>query len=127
MRRFLPKIVKGLTPTRNDKKLTYSNSSLELWIETKYDIDLIPVESYKKDSGFLMAMTLKDIANDHLKLKVFLQKAVLFKVNALLFSNTSFFYFQYSGATRSRKKFSSDKSRRISSPTKAEKENLIIN
>ena len=73
MRRFLPKIFKGLTPTRKDKKLTYSNSSLELWIETKYGIDLIPVESYKKDFGFLMAMTLKDIANDHLKLKVFLQ------------------------------------------------------
>ena len=73
MRRFLPKIVKGLTPTRKDKKLTYSNSALELWIETKYDIDLIPVESYKKDSGFLMAMALKDIANDHLKLKVLLQ------------------------------------------------------
>ena len=64
MGNFLPKIVKRLTPTTKDKKLTYSNSSLELWIEAKYDID------FKKDFGFLMAMTLKDIANHHLQLKV---------------------------------------------------------
>ena len=73
MRKFLPKIVKRLTPTTNDKKLTYSNSALELWIETKHGIDLIPVESYKKDFEFLMVMTLKDIANHHLKIKVLSQ------------------------------------------------------
>ena len=39
-------------PTLKDKKVTYSNSSLKLWIKRKYTIKLIPVENYKKATAF---------------------------------------------------------------------------
>ena len=42
-------------PTTKDKNVTFSNSSLTVWIERKYDIDLISVKSYKKDFVFKLA------------------------------------------------------------------------
>ena len=53
--KFFPKIEKWLTPTTKDKNVTFSNSSLTVWIERKYDIDLISVKSYKKDFVFKLA------------------------------------------------------------------------
>ena len=54
-------------PSIKDKKVTCSNSSLELSIEIKYSTELIPVKSYKKDLIFLVAKTLKDITNHSLR------------------------------------------------------------
>ena len=42
-----------------EKKLTYSNSTLKLWKDRKYAIELIPVESYKKILVYLVAKTVK--------------------------------------------------------------------
>ena len=53
--KFFPEIGKWLTPTIKDKNVTFSNSSLTVWIERKYDIDLISVKSYKKDFVFKLA------------------------------------------------------------------------
>ena len=53
--KFFPKIEKWLTPTIKDKNVTFSNSSLTVWIERNYDIDLISVKSYKKDFVFKLA------------------------------------------------------------------------
>ena len=67
-----PRVGKRLAPTTKYKKLTYSNSSLELWKERKYATELTPVKSYKECFVFLVAKTLKDIRNLFLKLaKVF--------------------------------------------------------
>ena len=41
---FFPKIGKLLTPVIKDKKLTYSNSSLELWKKRKYATLSLPVK-----------------------------------------------------------------------------------
>ena len=41
--------------------ITYSNSSLKLWLVKKYAIELISVKGYKQHIAFLMAKTLKDI------------------------------------------------------------------
>ena len=41
---FFTKIVNWLTPTIKDKKETYSNSTLKLWTERKYAIELIQVK-----------------------------------------------------------------------------------
>ena len=46
-RKFFPEIGKWLTLIVKVKKVTYSNSSLNLWIERKYTIELIPVKSHK--------------------------------------------------------------------------------
>ena len=43
--KFFSKIGKWLTPTIKDKKVTCSNSSLRLWFERKYVIELMPVKS----------------------------------------------------------------------------------
>ena len=40
--KFFPKIGKWLTLTIKDKKVTYSKSSLKLWIERKHATELIP-------------------------------------------------------------------------------------
>ena len=40
--KFFPKIVKWLTPSIKDKKVTYSDSSLKLWTKRKDEIELIP-------------------------------------------------------------------------------------
>ena len=66
--KFFPKIGKRLTLTIECKKVTYSNSSLNLWIERKYAIELIPVKSYKKCLIFLAAKTLNNTTNHSLKL-----------------------------------------------------------
>ena len=73
--KFFLKIVKWLTPTIfRTKEVTYSKSSLKLWIERKYATELIPVKSYKKGLAVLVAKTLKNIRNHSLKLaKVFSQ------------------------------------------------------
>ena len=93
-----------LTPKIKDKKVTYSNSSLKLWKEGKYLIELIPVENYKKGLVFFVVKTLKDITNHSLKLaKVFSRQSVPFNANTLLYSNDS----QYSGAIKTCKKFAS--------------------
>ena len=41
-------------PTIKDKQVAYSNSSFNLWLERKYDIELIPVGNYKKILVFLV-------------------------------------------------------------------------
>ena len=61
-------IRKWLTPTIRDKKVTYSNSSIKLWIDRKYATDLMLVEIYKKRFVFLVTATLKDITNHSLEL-----------------------------------------------------------
>ena len=66
--KFFTKIVNWLTPTNKDKKVTYSNSTLELWTERKYTIELIQVKSCKKGLAFLVAKTPKEIRNHFLKL-----------------------------------------------------------
>ena len=65
--KFFPKIGKRLTPTIKDKKLTYSNSPLKLWIERKYNIESIPMKSSNKNLVFLVSKRLKDNTNDSLK------------------------------------------------------------
>ena len=45
MREIFSKIGKWLTPTIKDKKVTCSNSSLRLWFERKYVIELMPVKT----------------------------------------------------------------------------------
>ena len=45
-----------------------TNSSLKLWIERKYAIELIPVKIYKKGLVFLVARALKDMTNHSVKL-----------------------------------------------------------
>ena len=55
---FFPKIGKWLTPTIKDKKVTYPNSLLKLYIEGKHVIDLNPVKSYKKGFVFLVTLTI---------------------------------------------------------------------
>ena len=60
-----PKIAKWITHTIKDKKVTSSNSSLKLWTDRKYAIELIPVKSIV----FLEWNTLKDITNHSLKLQ----------------------------------------------------------
>ena len=55
---FFPKIGKWISPTIKDKNVTYSNSSLMVWIERKYAIDSIPVKSYKKGFAFLVTLKL---------------------------------------------------------------------
>ena len=72
LREVFPQNSKMTHPTINDKKVTFSNSSLKLWTERKYAIELIPVKSSKSDPVFLVANTPKDIRNHSLKLaKVF--------------------------------------------------------
>ena len=56
--KFFPKIGKWLTPIIKSKKVIYSNSSLKVWLERKYAIDLIPVKGYKKGFVFLVTLTL---------------------------------------------------------------------
>ena len=51
--KIFPKVGKWITPTVEEKRVTYSNSTLKLWIETKYAIDLMPVKSDKKVLHFL--------------------------------------------------------------------------
>ena len=46
-RKFFPEIGKWLTLIVKVKKVPYFNSSLKLWIERKYTIELIPVKSHK--------------------------------------------------------------------------------
>ena len=57
--KFFQEIEKWLIPTINDKKVNYSNSSLKLWKERKYVIELIPMKSYEKGLLFLVSKTLK--------------------------------------------------------------------
>ena len=57
--KFFPEIGKWRTPTIMDKKATYSNSSLKLWIERKYATDLIQVKSQKKGFVFLVSSDTK--------------------------------------------------------------------
>ena len=45
-------------PIIKSKKVIYSNSSLKVWLERKYAIDLIPVKGYKKGFVFLVTLTL---------------------------------------------------------------------
>ena len=59
LRKVFPKIGNWLAPTIKDKKATYSNSSLKLWIESKCAFDLMTVKKYKKYFVFLMETTLK--------------------------------------------------------------------
>ena len=63
--KFYPKIAKWITHTIKDKKVTSSNSSLNLWTDRKYAIESIPVKSIV----FLEAKTLKDITSHSLKLE----------------------------------------------------------
>ena len=53
------KIGKWSTPKIKSKKVTYSNSSLKLWIDRNYTIELISLKSYKEGLVFLVAKTLK--------------------------------------------------------------------
>ena len=63
-----------LSPIIKDKKVTYSNSSLNLLRERKYATELIPVKSYQRGLIFLEVQTVEDITNHLLKLaKVFSQ------------------------------------------------------
>ena len=39
-------------PAIKHKKVTYSNSSLKLWMERKYANEFMPVKSYKKGPVF---------------------------------------------------------------------------
>ena len=48
LEKFFQKIGKWLTFVIKYKKVTYSNSSLKLWRERKYAIELIPVKSYEE-------------------------------------------------------------------------------
>ena len=59
----------------------------------EYAIELIPVKSYKKGLVYLVAKTVKDIAN-HLITKA--SKGVFTIVNASIYSNVS----QYSGTMK---------------------------
>ena len=45
-----------LSTIKNDK-ITYSNSSLKVWIERKHAIDVMPVKSYKKGFVFFVTLT----------------------------------------------------------------------
>ena len=49
-----------LSPIIKDKKVTYSNSSLELLKERKYATELTPVKSYQKGLIFLVVKTVED-------------------------------------------------------------------
>ena len=71
-----------LSPIIKDKKVTYSNSSLKLWKKRKYATELIPVKSYNKDLIFLVVKTVANASEN---------------------SNA----FQYSGAIKACKKFTS--------------------
>ena len=74
---------------------------IKVWTETKHDIKLIPVKSHEKGLVFLVAKTLKDIANHSLEIaKVFLHFPIPFKVNASRYSG---------GIKKSCKKFGSYK------------------
>ena len=68
LRKNFPKIETCLITTVKDKKVTYSKSSLKLWMGRKYAIKVILVKSYKKILLFFLTKTLKDIRNDSLKL-----------------------------------------------------------
>ena len=90
LREIFPENRKMTHPTIKDKKVTYYNTSIKLWKRIKYTIELISVKNYKKGLEFLMAKTLKDVANDFLKLaKVFSRRPVPFKANALFYPNAS--------------------------------------
>ena len=81
--KFFPKI-RSLTPKFQDKKVTYSNSSLKLRIEKKYVIELILVESYV----FFVAKRLRDLTNHSLKVaKVFSQLSIPFSASFSFYSN----------------------------------------
>ena len=56
--KFFPKIGKLLTPTIQDKNVTYFNSSLKVWIERKHAIDFISVKNYMKGLVFKLAKEL---------------------------------------------------------------------
>lgn len=56
---FLHKITEWLTTTVKDKNVTYCNSSVKLWLERKYNIKLIPFETYKDGLVFLVAKAIK--------------------------------------------------------------------
>ena len=71
---FSKKYENDLTPIIKDKIVTSSNLSLKQWNERKYDIELIPVKSYKKGLIFPVVKTVKNITNLKLKLaKMFSQ------------------------------------------------------
>ena len=48
-----------LTTTNKDKKVTYYNSSLKLWLERKYTIELMLVKNWRKGLVFLVAKRIK--------------------------------------------------------------------
>ena len=99
---FFLKIGQWLTPTIKGKKVTYSNSSLKLWKERKYAIELITVKNYNNGLVFLMAKTLTNISNHSLKLAIVFSKwPIPFEANTSLYSNAS----QYSGDIKACKKF----------------------
>ena len=81
--KFFPKI-RSFTPKFQDKKVTYSNSSLKLTIEKKYVIELIRVESYV----FFVAKRLRDLTNHSLKVaKVFSLLSIPFSASFSFYSN----------------------------------------
>ena len=96
--KFFPKTGKWLTPIIKDKKLTYSNSSLKLWEEKKYTIELIPVKSYKKILLYLVANKVK-----YNRSFAKAGKGVFTTGNASIYSNASY----YSGANKALKKLDS--------------------
>ena len=48
-----------LTTTNKDKKVTYYNSSLKLWLERKYTIELMLMKNWRKGLVFLVAKRIK--------------------------------------------------------------------
>ena len=61
--KFFHKIRKWLIATIKDKRITSSNTSLKLWIEKKYALDIIPTKNYKKRFVFFVTVTIKDITH----------------------------------------------------------------
>ena len=68
LNRKIPEKAKRLIPTIKGKKVACSYLSFKLWMEGKYDTELIYVENFKKVLVFLVAKILKDITNYSLKL-----------------------------------------------------------
>ena len=94
---FFPKVGKWLTPTIKEKKVTYSNTSLKIWKERKYAIELIPVKKILERSCIFCGKDSKRYHKSFIKAS----KVVFTMANASIYSNVS----KYSRAIKACKKF----------------------